>query len=154
MEFPVPQFIDIEEKILGSLTLKQTLYLVGAAGVIFVLYFFVETWLFVILSVIILLIAAAFSFIKIGGRTLGRFINSILIYAFVPHVFIWKKTEVKKVPEKITLTKAEAIIKTGEEEPQRRLGSGLREISKKIDIGVKTKRLEERAKEKNKILPA
>ncbi len=146
MEFPVPQFIDIEEKILGSLTLKQTLYLVGAAGVIFVLYFFIETWLFIILSIIIFIIAAAFSFIKIGGRTLGRFINSVLIYAFVPHVFIWKKTEVKKTPEKIKLTKAEAIIKS-EEEPQKRLGSGLREISKKIDIGVKTKRLEERKKE-------
>ncbi len=147
MEFPVPQFIDIEEKILGPLTLKQSMYLVGAAGLLFVLYFFIEAWLFIILAAVIMLVACTFAFLKIGGRTFGRFLTSVIFYAFMPHVFIWKKTEIKETPEKIELTKAEPILKTEEPQTQPKMGSGLREISKKIDIGVKTKRLEERAGE-------
>ena len=38
MRFQVPQFIEVEDKIFGPLTLKQFIYLAGAGGLVFVLW--------------------------------------------------------------------------------------------------------------------
>ena len=145
MDFPVPQFIDVEEKILGPLTFKQTMYIVVAAGILFVFYFFVEMWLFIILAIIIFGAALSLAFIKVGGKTFSQFLMSVIIYSFTPHIFIWKKNEVKERPHKIELSspeiikKREADISTDIKQQQ-----GLRGISKKIDLGIKpVKNLEE-----------
>ena len=138
MDFPVPQFIDVEEKILGPLTFKQTLYVVGAAGLLFILYFFVEMWLFVILAIIIFGAALALAFIKIGGKTFSQFLISVIIYSFTPHIFIWKKNEVKEKSYKIELS-SPSIIKNKEADivPEAKQQKGLKGISKKIDLGIK-----------------
>ncbi len=136
MDFPVPQFIDVEEKIIGPMTFKQVLYLVSAGGVLFVLYFFIEFWLFIIIGVLVFGTACAFAFIKIGGRTLGRFLTCVLAYAFMPRFFVWKKIERKEAPEKIQLTKL-APEKTEEEtEISLKTKRGLQAISRKVDLGM------------------
>jgi len=136
MEFPVPQFIEIEEKILGPLNFRQVIYIVGAAGILFIFYFFLKFWLFIILAIVIMGTACAFAFIKIGGKGLGNFLASVLTYAFAPRFFVWKKTEKKELPEKIQLIKPKAP--TLEEEaglaPQKK--TGLQVISRKIDLGI------------------
>ena len=38
MQFKVPQFLDIEDKIFGPFTFKEFVYLAGGAGLCFVLY--------------------------------------------------------------------------------------------------------------------
>ena len=38
MDFKVPQFIEIEDKIFGPFSFKQFLYLAGGAGIIYLLY--------------------------------------------------------------------------------------------------------------------
>ena len=38
MQFKVPQFLEIEDKIFGPFTFKQFVYLAGGAGLCFVLY--------------------------------------------------------------------------------------------------------------------
>ena len=53
MQFNVPQFIDIEDKIIGPLTLKQFLFLVAGAGLLFVLWLFLNLGAFIILSMLI-----------------------------------------------------------------------------------------------------
>lgn len=155
MDFPVPQFIEVEEKILGPLTLKQTLYLVGAAGVIFILYFFMEMWLFIILSAVIFGTAASFAFIKIGGRSLGQFLSSVIIYSFAPRLFIWKKTEkthIQKIELEKTRDASEANLeKSIRQEMENKSSGGLKEISKRIDLGIKTKRLIEDELKEEKI---
>jgi len=37
MQFHIPQFIDVEDKIFGSLSAKQFFYMGGAAGAFFIL---------------------------------------------------------------------------------------------------------------------
>lgn len=146
MDFPVPQFIDIEERILGPLSLKQTMYLIVAAGLIFILYFFLETWLHIVLSLLILGVAGSFSFIKIGGRTLGQFISSVVVFAFMPRMFVWKKTEKTKPAEikllnqktKDGMSIEEKVMMEVKNEQDK--DGGLKELSKRIDLGIKTKK--------------
>jgi hypothetical protein len=45
MRFQVPQFIEVEDKIFGPLTVKQFIYLAGGAGLVFILYHFLPTWI-------------------------------------------------------------------------------------------------------------
>ena len=45
MEFKVPQFIDIEDKIVGSFTFVQVIYVVGAGAMSYVLWTTIPSFL-------------------------------------------------------------------------------------------------------------
>lgn len=90
MQFQVPQFIDIEDKIMGPLTLKQFLYLAGAAAVSFMLFFVLQTWLWVALTIIMGMIAVAFAFIRYNGRSLVTMFAAALKYFWLPKFYLWR----------------------------------------------------------------
>ena len=90
MQFQFPQFIETEDKIVGPFTLRQFLY-VAAAGVLgFILYFTVQPWLFVLLSVIFLSIALGFAFTKIEGRPLAHIFLSAISFYWKPQTYVWQ----------------------------------------------------------------
>ena len=92
MQFNVPQFLDIEDKIIGPLTLKQFGYLAGAGGVIFMIYTLVPNFaVFILLSIPVFLFAVALAFLKINGRPFINLIISFIIYMTKPKLFIWRK---------------------------------------------------------------
>ena len=57
MQFKVPQFLEIEDKIFGPFTFREFIYLAGGAGLCFVLY----KLLGLLLGLIPILIIAGFS---------------------------------------------------------------------------------------------
>jgi len=96
MRFTVPQFIEYEAKIVGPLTFRQFVF-VGIAGAIcFVLYFSLgktNFLLFLLLSAILLGVAGALAFLKIGGRGLPTILTNFLRFSLGSKVYIWKKKE-------------------------------------------------------------
>lgn len=93
MQFQVPQFIETEDKIIGPLTLKQFLYLAAAGGVSFVLFFFLKTVIWLILTIFMGVFAAALAFIKINGRPLPKVLTAALFFYLKPRLFLWRKEE-------------------------------------------------------------
>lgn len=91
MQFSVPQFIEVEDKIIGPLTLKQFLYLAGGAGLIFLLWYILKLWLFLIVSVPILSLSISLAFLKINGRPFFDFLVSMINYLLKPKTYIWKE---------------------------------------------------------------
>ena len=90
MQFQVPQFIETEDKIVGPFTLRQFMY-VGAAGIgSAILYFTVASWLWFILTVVLLGCAIGVSFVKVEGRPLGNVLFSALDFYWKPQTYIWK----------------------------------------------------------------
>lgn len=90
MQFQVPQFIDIEDKIIGPLTLKQFLY-VGAAGMFsFITYFFFNTFLWIIVTVLLGGAAIAIAFIKYNGRPMIIMLGAIFKYIWNPKLYLWR----------------------------------------------------------------
>jgi hypothetical protein len=90
MQFQLPQFIETEDKVVGPFTIKQFLY-IAAAGVLgFILYFTVQPWLFVLLSVIFLSIAFGFAFLKVEGRSLPHVFISALSFYWKPQTYVWQ----------------------------------------------------------------
>jgi len=91
MQFVIPQFIDVEDKILGPLTLKQFLFLLGVAIFIFFIWYLFKLWFVVILGTPIVILAAALVLVKVNGRPLPGFLRAWLNYWSTPRFYVWKK---------------------------------------------------------------
>ncbi len=94
MRFQVPQFIEVEDKIFGPLTLKQFIYLVGGGGLSFMTYALLGSLLFSALPIIVIMSASsALAFYKVNSRPLIGVIESAFKYYFSNKLYIWKKAE-------------------------------------------------------------
>jgi hypothetical protein len=90
MQFQVPQFIEMEDKLIGPLTLKQFGYVAVGGLIIFFLYFVFQFWLWLIMASIIGAIAAALAFVKYNGRSFLVLAFAMGNYFFRPRFYLWK----------------------------------------------------------------
>src|SRR3989338_9373236 len=95
-QFQVPQFIDIEGKILGPFTLRQTAILGIGAVAIFLLRLVLEQFLWIPVSIFVALTTLALALIKINNMPLLKFLGSFAGYVLLPRLYIWRKAGIKK----------------------------------------------------------
>lgn len=115
MKFRVPQFIDIEDKVFGPLTLKQFGYLVGAGGFSFLIWTFIP---FHFIAVIIIIPVAglfiALAFVKYNNRSFGEILESAFTYYTGAKIYTWKQPDLQKnqtsVDRVVADTQKEIII--------------------------------------------
>ncbi|HTE49218.1 MAG TPA: PrgI family protein [Candidatus Paceibacterota bacterium] len=130
MQFKVPQFLDIEDKIFGPFTFKEFIYLVGGAGLCFVLY----KLLGLVLGAIPILAVAALSVALARYRPNNKpFIDMIEAgfgYLTQSKLYIWKRRQAKiQQPDKI---KTEEVIMN--RDMVRLGGNKLRDLAWSLDI--------------------
>ena len=82
MQFKVPQFIDVEDKIFGPFSFKEFAYIVGGLGASYVIYKIMPLILGIFLIIPILALAGALTFIKINNRPFVDILQSAFQYAF------------------------------------------------------------------------
>ncbi len=128
MRFQVPQFIEIEDKVIGPLTVKQFVYLVGGTGMSFVMYSFLPFFLAVIAILAIIPLSMALAFYKINNKPFIDFLESAFMFYTRGNLYIWKKQErkseqVKKVEENYDQVKVPRLS-----------DSKLKELSWSLDI--------------------
>ena len=87
MQFQVPQYIDVEDKIVGPLTITQFLYIAGGFIIIFVSFFFLVPWVWIIFSCLVGSLAIAFAFVKYNGRSLVSLILAALRHYGTPRTY-------------------------------------------------------------------
>ena len=121
-QFVVPQFIDVENKIIGPITTRQfVIFLVGALfiGVSYKLFDFS---LFVTVGIIILGICGIFAFGKVNGRPFHYFILNLIQTSKRPNLRVWNREFLQEVNiEKQIATPKEEIIPEKEYFQQSRL---------------------------------
>jgi len=132
MQFQVPQFIEIEDKIFGPLTFKQFIYVVGGAGSVFILYRFLPFLIALPLIVGVTSLALGLAFYKVNNRPFAFMLESSLKYLLSNKLYIWRKSEKKK----------EAEIRPAEKTPAqatlpRMSSSRLKDIAWSLDIQEK-----------------
>jgi len=94
MQFEVPQFIEVEAKIFGPLTIKQFIYVAGGAGLAFIIYYLLGSfWLALPLAVPILILAAALAFYKVNDKPFINIMESAFKYFFSNKLYIWHKAD-------------------------------------------------------------
>lgn len=90
MQYQVPQFIETEDKVVGPFSLRQFAFVGAAAVVSGVCYFLLQTWLFLIVAIILVGGAGALSFVKINGRPLLKILISAFNFYWKPQMYVWK----------------------------------------------------------------
>jgi len=112
MMFNVPQYIDIEDKIVGPLTAKQLGWLALGGITILLFWFTLATVPFIIMTVITALIFGALAFYRPYNMTLISFLMSALSFGVKSKTYVWKRISdnIKKVehaPKKIAIVSRE-----------------------------------------------
>ena len=90
MEFQVPQFIKIEPKI-SFFTFRQLVILIVSFFILAILNLVLESRVFMIVSVPIVITVIAFGFLKFNGRSFTDWFFIIFIYFFTSQVYIWRR---------------------------------------------------------------
>lgn len=131
MQFQVPQFTDIEDKIIGPFTLKQFMYLAVGGLIIFILYKSVGGFAAFVLAVPVLGIAIALAFIRINNQPFISAIKNLIGFLRKPDFYVWKKPIAKKekeeAPQIIQRVPAKEKVKLASKEK-------LQEIGWKIEV--------------------
>lgn len=92
-QFVVPQFLDVEPKILGPITLRQFLIMVGVIVAEFLVYrIFLSLIPMIAVGVPIAAFGAAFAFGKVNGQPLHYIVLNLLQYIKKPARRVWDKT--------------------------------------------------------------
>lgn len=128
-QFIVPQFIDVENKIIGPISPRQFIIMLAAGGLIFVCYKLLTFAPFIVAAALILGIGALFAFVKINGQQFHYFMLNIIQTLKRPGLRTWKKEIDDKSREAV-----EAEMKIL---PTRKLvsSSHLSELSLIVDTG-------------------
>ena len=94
MKFQVPQFIEIEDKIFGPLTLKQFIYLAGGGGISFVIYSIIPYLIVALFFIVpVMIFSAALAFYKINGKPFIFILESAVKYTLSNKLYLWQKRE-------------------------------------------------------------
>lgn len=92
MRYQVPQFIDIEDKIIGPLTLKQFITYIVAVLLLIPLYLVADLSLFLTLALPVLGVAALFAHFQINGKSLLAALGSGINFFVRGNSYVWRRT--------------------------------------------------------------
>ncbi len=93
-QFVVPQFIDVEDKILGPISVRQFIIVLGGTGLVVGLYQLLyklanQTGLFILSAFGVIVGVVLFAFVKVNSRPFHLFVLNVLQSVKNPHLRIW-----------------------------------------------------------------
>ena len=110
MQFQVPQFIEVEDKIFGPLTFRQFVYIAGGAGACYVLYRLLPIYFAAPLILAVAGLAAGLGFFQYNGRPFIVALESGFYYLIRGKLYLWNNER--------KLTKATALKTVSPENTQ------------------------------------
>ena len=131
MQFQVPQFIEVEDKIFGPLTFKQFIYMGGGVGACYLLWRVLPLLVAAPLIVVIGGLAAALAFFQWNGRPFILALESAFFFLIKSKLYLWnnarKKNVIPPVIGKVNDAKVQVYVPKLSE-------SKLHELSWSLDI--------------------
>ena len=95
MQFKVPQFIDIEDKVVGNLSFKQFAYLAGGAGLCYISIRLLPSFVSLFLVPALAGLALALAFIKVNDKPFAHILEAFVRYYLKSRLYLWKKQKSK-----------------------------------------------------------
>ena len=133
MQFKVPQFLDIEDKIFGPFTFKEFVYLAGGAGLCFVLYKLLGLLLGAIPILAVAGLAIALAKYKPNNKPFINMIEAGFNYLMQDKLYIWKRRK--------NIIKNDELRITDEDNKREKLknstrlgGNKLRDLAWSLDV--------------------
>ncbi len=104
----MPQFIEVEDKLIGPLTLKQFIYIAGAGGLCVVFFVYTPILLALLLSGLVVALAAALSFYRVNGKSFIEMLEAGFNYYTGAKFFLWKHKDPSMKEQSVTAAAAAA----------------------------------------------
>lgn len=93
MEYQVPQFIEVEDKIFGPLSLKQFIYVAGGVGICVVALLYLPLILGILVALPVGAFTAALAFYKVNNKSFVEVLEAALTYYTGGRLYLWKKQD-------------------------------------------------------------
>lgn len=132
-QFTVPQFIDVESKIIGPITTRQFIIILTGFVLGGISYRLFDFSLFITIGLALLVLTGTFGFVKINGRPFHVFLLNFIQTLKKAKLRIWSNAyfQANLPREKFEFKPAESLILT----PKRYTTSRLAELSLIVDTG-------------------
>jgi hypothetical protein len=91
MEYQIPQFIEVEDKIFGPFTLKQFIYVAGGVGLCAIVLLYLPLWLGVIIGVPVGALTLALAFYKVNNKPFVEIMEAAFNFYIGDRLYLWKK---------------------------------------------------------------
>lgn len=127
-QYQVPQFLEVEDRIFGPLTMKQFLYSAGGVGLFFISFALLPKGVGLFVGIPFLVFFMALAFFKFNNRPFALVVESALKYLLSSKLYIWRKKN-KDIKENRTSAKTNSsfyVPKLSE--------SKLKDLSWELDI--------------------
>ena len=100
MQFQVPQFIEVEDKIFGPLTFRQFVFIAGGFGMAYVLWRILPIYLAGPLIAGVGGLASALAFFQFNGRPFILALENGFYYTIRSKLYLWNNTHKKRAAAK------------------------------------------------------
>ena len=131
MEYQVPQFIEVEEKVFGPLSIKQFVYIAGGLGLCVILVLYLPRIIGIALAVPLAIFTLALAFYKVNNKPFLDVLEAGFNYYLGSRLYLWKRVE-KQAPRP-----AAPVAPTPAVETRQKLGlsqNKLHELAWSLDI--------------------
>lgn len=98
MEYQVPQFIEVEDRIFGPLTLRQFIFVAGGAGLCTVFMLYLPFFFGILLSLPVAALALALAFYKVNNKSFLDMMEAGFNYYTKGRLYLWKKEQKSETP--------------------------------------------------------
>lgn len=130
MEYQVPQFIEVEDRIFGPLTLKQFIFIAGGIGLCVVLVLYLPLIIGIILALPVAAFTAALAFYKVNNKSFLEIVEAAFNYFINNRLYLWKKeSHVQQ-----TVTKVDPVKVTPERDKLGLSSNKLKDLAWSLDI--------------------
>lgn len=100
MQFQVPQFIEVEDKIFGPFTFKQFIFLAGGLGTAYLLWRALPLFVAAPLIAVVGGFTVALAFIQYNGRPFLSAMESAFYFMLKTKLYLWNNEARKREPLK------------------------------------------------------
>ena len=141
MQFQVPQFIEVEDKIFGPLTFKQFIYVLGGAGLSYLLARLLPLWVAGPIIIVVGGLSISLAFVQWNGRPFIVALEHGFYYLVHPKLYLWSHTDrakaVQKPAEMPTAQAGSVYVPKLSESKLKELSWSL-DIQERINAGIAT----------------
>lgn len=96
MRYQVPQFIDVEDKVIGPFTIKQFLIYLMAVLFLIPVFLLSDLALFITIAIPVIVAAAAVAHLKINGKSVFATAANLLGYMSRGQMYVWRREKSNK----------------------------------------------------------
>ena len=132
MQFKVPQFLDIEDKIFGPFTFRQFVYRAGGAVLCFMLFRLLGLYIGGIPIIIVAGFSLALAFYRPNNKPFIFMLEAGMKYLMQNKLYIWQKQKFNSDDKKAESVKARNTIT--EQRESRLTGSKLKDLAWSLDV--------------------